>query len=655
MKLLSAIKKELLEIGHDKTMLIVLLVFPVFVMLFMGSSFRSMEIRGLPIGISGDNSSFSNALFSGLNQSKAFNLKSFESQDDAMTAFRNGELRAVIVVPPKFDQAIIAGNGSQVMVIVDNSDLALEQAVLAAMSSVIQASSANITKSYISNAWNDLISLNNSASSLASDISQSRKKMEATKLALIGIKTSMNDTNIDSLDDAINGASKQIESLGILLEDQKTALANNSQKSKDLFNQSEQFISNAKIALDDSIVKVGSAHEKLQNENQKLKNTVVVLDNSIVGLEMIKNNSSDNTTIAALTINIQTLKALKDTTEQQINDTENEINELEGLNTTLQNFKLQLIEYSNQIDLANGSQDIEQMAASLENVSKNLHSLQSSLDNAGAQITKLKTLMNGIKSTLFDIDGTLDSALEQTKTVDELIGSLQKTVADQTGRDPNTVASPLSVKVENQYERESFVDFIIPQVIAVCLLFSCFFLGAISLVREKTKSTIIRALMIPEALGNLIAGKIITLVLLSCLQVAMIIAVASVIFGVAMPDSLGMLVLATIISSLVLSSIGVLLGFYAKSESAAIQSCLLIAIPMLFLGNIIFSPDLLPNYTQILQQLLPLSHVTNIFKIILITNGNPAADIVALASYFFLLAFVMAYILINRREISNYI
>ena len=109
------------------------------------------------------------------------------------------------------------------------------------------------------------------------------------------------------------------------------------------------------------------------------------------------------------------------------------------------------------------------------------------------------------------------------------------------------------------------------------------------------------------------------------------------------------------VASLVLSFIGILVGFSARNESAAIQSCLLIAIPMLFLGNIIFSPDLLPVYTQILQQLLPMAHVTNIFKIVLITNGNPTIDIWALMTYFIFLSGVAAFIIMSRRDITNYV
>ena len=71
MRLLYAIKKEFLEIMHDRTMLLVLALFPVFIMLFMGSSFGSVQINGLPVGIVGPtNTTFTSVLFEGLNQSQ---------------------------------------------------------------------------------------------------------------------------------------------------------------------------------------------------------------------------------------------------------------------------------------------------------------------------------------------------------------------------------------------------------------------------------------------------------------------------------------------------------------------------------------------------------------------------------------------------------
>ncbi len=656
LKALSAIRKEMLEVVHDRTMLLVLLAFPVFVMLFMGSAFHSLEINGLPVGIYGPQNITASPLFSGLNQSQAFKLMSYSSEEEAMTAFRNGMLRAVILVPQDFEESLAKGNGSTVRIVVDNSDLALEQSVLAALSSVIEASSANITRSYVSSAWVELRGLNESASTLASGISSTRAQMQQTKASLADIRSGIDSLGIGSLGQSLDNASAEISGLRTLIAGQKAALADQSESNEALFNRTDEFLYNASFALNQSIGTVQDTHDKLESQASQLEATVGQLDLSISGLQAIKAGTSDPATIAALDLNIASLQALRDSAASQAADAHAEITSLEALNATLQSFGTELADYSETLAeaRAGSASGSAEWSAALEQADGRLSTLNASFASARSQVGELDALLSGIRNATSQIESTLDSALEQTGAVDSLITSLEGTVAEQTGKDPNTIASPLSVEVENQYERGSYVDFIMPQVISVSLLLSCFLLGSISLVREKTRRTIVRALMVPGGLANLVAGKIVALVLLSVGQVAVILIVAALLFGVRPPADLASLVYGAGISALVLSSIGVLVGFYARSESAAIQSCLLLAIPMLFLGNIIFSPDLLPSYTQILQQLLPLAHVTSIFKIILITSGDPAFDVAALLSYFVIIFILMAYIVTKRKDITNY-
>ncbi|MBI5227335.1 ABC transporter permease [Candidatus Micrarchaeota archaeon] len=657
MKFLSVLKKEFLEIINDRTLLLVLVVFPILVMLFMGGSFGSINIRGIPIGVVGStNTTYASALFSELNKSNAFNLQTFNDVDAAINAFRNGQLRAVIVVPDDFDRQIRNGNGSKIRVLLDNSDLALEKSLVTATSSVIQASSANITKNYVYNAWGDLKSLNNSASNLAEGITKTKWQLENTRAGLGNITDQSNDLDISSLEQSLNDATANIGYLQNLLDEQKTSLTSSSKANSELLNRSNVFLANATAALDKSKSTVQTTHDKLLSQLSDLNNTNQQLDSSITALTALKNNANDSTTKAALEANIVALKSLKDSTSNQVLRTKQEISDLESLNLTLNSFGEELANYSLQIkDASSGSNGINSTISSLEKGSAQLAKLNSSFSKSSEQVAKLKVLLADLKSTTANINSTLGTVLEQTGSFENLIDKLQKTVAEQTNKDPAVLAAPLAVEVEDQYIRTSFVDFIMPQIIAVSLLFSCLLLGSITLVREKMKKTIVQILLMPGALENLLIGKIITLMLLSFGQVLIILLVASLLFGVKPPLNLEILLFGTTISSLVLSSIGVLIGFYARSESAAVQSGLLIAIPMLFLGNIIFSPDLLPQYTQILQQLLPLAHVTNIFKIILITNGNPMIDVAALLSYFVLLVALMGYIVIKRRDITNYV
>ncbi len=642
MKILQAVRKEILETMHDHTMLAALIVFPVFVMLFMGSAFGSVEIHGLPIGVVGPtNTSFSSVLFSDLNESPAFNLRNYDSEASAMEAFRDGELRAIIIVPEDFENALMAGDGSEVRIAIDNSDIALQEAVLAAMGSVVQASSTNITRSYVSAAWEDLYSLNQSASAMAGDINESKAQMEKTKTSIDAIRQNISGIGIDELEDSIGDAKEEVAAL---------QAAASAEQNGSFINQSEMFLGNASFALNESIDTINITHAKLTAQEEELEDTLDTLDISIAALEVVKNSTSDPVAAAALDVNIATLQTLRNTTAQQADDVQAQIQELEDLNSTLYSFQGELADYSVLLadTQANQSLLLGQMLGSLS-------TLNETFSDAEQTIAELKGLFDQIESTTDEIDATLDDVLEQVESVEDLIDSLQNTVAAQTGKDPETIAAPLSVKVENQYVRESFVDFIIPRVIAVSLLFSCFLLASISLVREKSGRTIVRLLMMPGAFANSVAAKILSVTLISLGQVALILLVGFVVFSVRIPPDLLAVGIATAVSALVLSAVGTLIGFYARTESAAIQTSLLIAIPMLFLGNIIFSPDLLPVYTQVVQQMLPLAHITNIFKIVLITSGNPSASLVPLLSYFVLLALIIAVIVYKRRDITNYI
>lgn len=642
MRILQSIKKEILETAHDHTMLAALIVFPIFVMLFMGSAFGSVEIHGLPIGVVGPtNTSFSSVLFSDLNESPAFNLRNYGSEESAMDAFRNGELRAIIIVPEDFEGALMAGDGSEVRIAIDNSDIALQEAVLAAMGSVVQASSTNITRSYVSSAWQDLYSLNQSASAMVGDINESKEKMGETKAGIAAIRQNISKIGIDELGESIKDARDEVAALQSAAE---------SGQNGSFINQSGKFLANASFALNESIITINTTHARLVEQEEELEDTLDTLEASIAALGLIKNSTSDPVAAAALDVNIATLQTLRNTTSRQADDVHEQIQELESLNSTLHSFGQELDGYSVLLAEAeaNQSQLLGQMLGSLG-------TLNSTFSDAEETILELKGLFGQIESTTDEIDETLDDVLDQVDSVETLIGSLQDTVAAQTGKDPETIAAPLSVKVENQYVRESFVDFIIPRVIAVSLLFSCFLLASISLVREKSGRTIVRLLMMPGAFANSVAAKILSVTLISLGQVALILLVGFLVFAVRIPGDILSVGVATAVSALVLSAVGTLIGFYARTESAAIQTSLLIAIPMLFLGNIIFSPDLLPAYTQIVQQMLPLAHITNIFKIVLITSGNPSASLAPLLSYFVLLALIIAIIVYKRRDITHYI
>lgn len=656
---IAVVRKELQEISHDKTMLGVLIIFPIFIMMFMGSSFNSMEIAGLPIGVVGPaNTSFAQMLLEDLSNSSAFKLEQFGEEAEAMGAFRNGQVRAVIIVPENFEGELEGGNGSTIRIVVDNSDIVLEQSIVAAMGAVVQASSADITREYVTSAWGELQELNSSASALAEEVSASRAQMEQTKERLAEIGGDISSLDIEGLSGSIEGAELAVGRMRGIIGEQRARVAEIGEGNEGFFNETEGFLRNASGAVNESILVVGNAHAELVSQREGLEETVAALSAAIDALNALKGSGSGSCcdiADGAIDLNIMSLDALRGNTESQIAQADSEIAELGGLNATLHAMRENLGNYTLVVAGAReGGNGSAEMLGALDEAEETLDSMGALFGGAREDISELEALLEEVEDAMGEMEGTLDEALEQAGAVDELIASLQETVGKQTGKDPENIAIPLSVDAQNHYLRGSFVDFIMPQVIAVSLLLSCFLLSSMSLVREKTRKTIVRSLLVPGAVRSLVMGKVASVVLISFAQVLMVLVVAAVVFGVMFPYDLVMLAAGTAVSALVLSSIGMLVGFFSRNESSAIQGCLVLAIPMMFLGNIIFSPDLLPAYTQILQDVLPLSHVTNIFKIVLITNGNPVADMTALIAYFVVLAGLVWAVLWKRRDITAY-
>ncbi len=278
MGIFSVIKKELLEISHDRTMMAVLVLFPIFIMIFMGSSFGSMQINGVPVGVSGpENSTFSTLVLDGLSKSDAFKLQTFESSAEAHKAFKDGQIRALILIPQNIDEELERGNGTTIQIIVDNSDIALEKSILAAMGSVLQASSADITKVYVTSAWEDLVSLNASAAELGTDVAETRIKMEETRRELNGIKQNISALDIEGLANSIDDAEEGVSSLQEMISSQKEAINNYTDENELFFEQSDAFLQNGSATIGESISAVNGAHANLSAQVVELGNTAKAL------------------------------------------------------------------------------------------------------------------------------------------------------------------------------------------------------------------------------------------------------------------------------------------------------------------------------------------------------------------------------------------
>lgn len=122
-RIFSIIRKEWWHITRDKTSFFLLLLSPALALVSMGYAF-SVDIADVGIGVlDQDLSSLSRQYISQLNSTNALRLEAWPQYlDEVEPMLMRGQVKAVVIIPPGFEQDLLAGRTAGVQVVVDGTD-----------------------------------------------------------------------------------------------------------------------------------------------------------------------------------------------------------------------------------------------------------------------------------------------------------------------------------------------------------------------------------------------------------------------------------------------------------------------------------------------------------------------------------------------------
>jgi ABC-2 type transport system permease protein len=162
------------------------------------------------------------------------------------------------------------------------------------------------------------------------------------------------------------------------------------------------------------------------------------------------------------------------------------------------------------------------------------------------------------------------------------------------------------------------VNFIVPGVIAIVLVFVTTFQAVIVMVRERELGTMEQLVVTPVTALELMLGKVIPLVALGYVQITLTLVLASAWFHMPIKGSLVLLyvlLLAFFFSTL---GVGVMVSTVSKTFQQAAQTSQLILLPSILLSGFIFPRESLPPALQLVGAIFPLTYFIIIIRGILI-------------------------------------
>jgi ABC-2 type transport system permease protein len=176
-----------------------------------------------------------------------------------------------------------------------------------------------------------------------------------------------------------------------------------------------------------------------------------------------------------------------------------------------------------------------------------------------------------------------------------------------SGRPPLVTVRTRAVEDRNL----SYIDYLVPGLLAMAICQSAVFGIAFSLVAFRTKGILRRLRLTPMPLGEFAVARVLTALCLALSQSVVLLAVGRFLFGVEIAGNLLSLIPLVLFGALCFIAIGLLVGSIAKTEDSAAAMANIVTLPMTFLAGVFFPLNNAPGFVQAISRVLPLTYLAN--------------------------------------------
>lgn len=157
----------------------------------------------------------------------------------------------------------------------------------------------------------------------------------------------------------------------------------------------------------------------------------------------------------------------------------------------------------------------------------------------------------------------------------------------------------------------TYIDFLLPGVLALSIMNSGIFGVAFSFVLLKKRGILRRLLVTPINPNDFIISQVIMRLVVLMLQVAIMVGAGMVMFDLHFIGSLWDMLIVAILGGIVFLAIGFALSGISKSEDQVAPLANIITLPMMFLSGIFFSRSNLPGIAHTITDFFPLTYLAD--------------------------------------------
>src|SRR5437867_4999488 len=202
-------------------------------------------------------------------------------------------------------------------------------------------------------------------------------------------------------------------------------------------------------------------------------------------------------------------------------------------------------------------------------------------------------------------------------------------VHDLTGPLAPLAATPgaFEVRVHPRYNPEAITQYnIVPGLMGVILTMTMVMMTGLAITRERERGTMENLLATPATALEVMTGKIVPYVVIGLLQITIVLTLAWLLFTVPMQGNLLTLYLAVLLFIAANLTLGLTFSSLAQNQLQAVQLTLFVFLPSILLSGFMFPFRGMPNWAQVVGEVLPLTHFLRIVRGVLL-KGNGWSEV----------------------------
>jgi ABC-2 type transport system permease protein len=184
---------------------------------------------------------------------------------------------------------------------------------------------------------------------------------------------------------------------------------------------------------------------------------------------------------------------------------------------------------------------------------------------------------------------------------------------------------PFELRVHRRYNPEGITQYnIVPGLIGTILTMTMVIMTAMAMTRERERGTMENLLATPVRPIEVMAGKILPYIVVGYIQVTIILIAAKVLFAVPIVGSLLLLSVALVLFIAANLAVGFTFSTLARNQLQAMQMAFFFFLPSILLSGFMFPFRGMPEWAQVIGNVLPLTHFLRILRGILLKGSGPA-------------------------------